>query len=1258
MRFLLRISLGLVFTAIILLGIVVAAMRLTMHNIQHFQSEIEYVLSGDETRRVTFSRVHGRFRGFNPILRIENASITLPDRAETMFISYLELEFDFWESLRLKAPLLLEMSGQLESMQIYRDSERRWWLNELQLGASAPQDYSRNFSQILALVPRYLVLDLNRLDLRDDVTGRTHALDRVNLRIDSRHDQLRLQLAAALPETLGKSILVKSSIAADRGLVYLSTTGLRVRPLLGLLDLEVPGLQQGTVEGEAWVNLEGPRLTSITGDVGLREGLLQAGEDRAVTELEYRSRFSLDNREDSWMVTNRVMKLRIDEVNLRPFSTQMQIGDADSPGRISAWFERVELSSLPLIAQQWLPPDINQQIRQSRLRGRVEDALLQIDPGNPRDYRVQARLVGVGSRRHGALPGVTNLDAEVVAVRDRVALKLAGQDVQLDFGDYFVEPLQFDRLAAEAVVQQFESGAVLSARRVEVSNADVMTWGRLWMKFDEADRPFAFIRAQFAEAQGSSTYKYLPVKKLPPRAYRWLEAGIKDGYVPRGDLQFHGRLRDLRKLTPQAAVEFVVDFDIERAHVFFRPGWLDARDGKGHVLFHNTSMLIDLEQVSYDSLRNARASAFIADFAKPELELDIRAEVPADEALEVWARTPVGERFRENIGNVDESSGQVVTAIDLHLPLVSGGKERTRVVLDLDDVGARSAAWGLELSRVNGRIEVLDGRLEARNIDARYFGDPVEVDVAQDKKADATVILASGTVASRNLLNALPDVWQQGITGKSDWKFRLAFDNRGGTPDTPFMHISARSELQGTRVRLPQPFVKAASQNRAVSADLGFYPGLTTLEAAYGGATRLRGRYVNHDGNYRMDTLDIAFSTALRETPGQGLNLYGYIPSVSVEDWVEFSGQAGETNPDYLQSADLSFDQVIVYNRLLDWVNLDIERDGDRFLGRIDSSLVRGDFEWPRKPSSAAPVVFEMDYLNLQKMEQEPGYSALTPAALTDFRFTSDSLVYHDMLFNDVRIDGRVVGETLQVDEFLMRRDQIQLSSSGIWEYDAETETHRSSFNVSVNGEKLGEAIEGLGFGKSLNGGSIDMQGGFTWPAPITSFDLENLVGDARLSISEGVLNNVEPGSGRFVGLLSLSALPRRLSLDFSDMLVEGMVFEKISGNYQMSGGNLFTEDTLLEGPAAAIKIAGRTGVVERDYDQTVKVLPQVSGVISLGALYTGNWALLLLQNLFQKAIDDAFEIEYKISGSWDDPQIDLVRAVDENQQDLPNFER
>jgi uncharacterized protein YhdP len=162
--------------------------------------------------------------------------------------------------------------------------------------------------------------------------------------------------------------------------------------------------------------------------------------------------------------------------------------------------------------------------------------------------------------------------------------------------------------------------------------------------------------------------------------------------------------------------------------------------------------------------------------------------------------------------------------------------------------------------------------------------------------------------------------------------------------------------------------------------------------------------------------------------------------------------------------------------------------------------------------------------------------------------------------------------------------------------------------------------------------------------------DWESLVGDARLKITDGILKNVEPGSGRFVGLLSVSALPRRLALDFSDVLFDGLNFDKISGSYKVEGENLYTSDTKMKGTSADVRISGKIGLRERNYDQTLIVIPNIRHTLPiLGTLAAGSavgWGLLLLQNLFKDAIDKSVEIEYKVTGPWGNPQLDLVKKT------------
>ena len=49
------------------------------------------------------------------------------------------------------------------------------------------------------------------------------------------------------------------------------------------------------------------------------------------------------------------------------------------------------------------------------------------------------------------------------------------------------------------------------------------------------------------------------------------------------------------------------------------------------------------------------------------------------------------------------------------------------------------------------------------------------------------------------------------------------------------------------------------------------------------------------------------------------------------------------------------------------------------------------------------------------------------------------------------------------------------------------------------------------------------------------------------------------------------------------------------------------------------------------------------------------GWGLLLLQNLFKKTINDSVEVEYKVTGSWDDPQVELVKKTIVKKETISN---
>jgi uncharacterized protein YhdP len=121
-----------------------------------------------------------------------------------------------------------------------------------------------------------------------------------------------------------------------------------------------------------------------------------------------------------------------------------------------------------------------------------------------------------------------------------------------------------------------------------------------------------------------------------------------------------------------------------------------------------------------------------------------------------------------------------------------------------------------------------------------------------------------------------------------------------------------------------------------------------------------------------------------------------------------------------------------------------------------------------------------------------------------------------------------------------------------------------------------------------------------------------------------------------------VTSLPRRLSLDFSDVFNEGLAFDRLSGDFRLDGGSAYTCNLGLEGDVANIGVVGRAGLEARDYEQLAVVRPHMSNVLPIStAVIAGPVAgasMLLISRLFRDRLSSIGESYYTVSGSWDEP--------------------
>ena len=176
-----------------------------------------------------------------------------------------------------------------------------------------------------------------------------------------------------------------------------------------------------------------------------------------------------------------------------------------------------------------------------------------------------------------------------------------------------------------------------------------------------------------------------------------------------------------------------------------------------------------------------------------------------------------------------------------------------------------------------------------------------------------------------------------------------------------------------------------------------------------------------------------------------------------------------------------------------------------------------------------------------------------------------------------------------------------------------------------------------------------ELHGDVSWNG---GFDLDQLThanGTIGVKAETGQLLAVQPGAGRVLGLFSVAALPRRLSLDFKDLTEKGLAFDSVHGDFELRDGNAYTSNLLLRGPAAEIGIAGRTGLATRDYDQTAVVTGNLGASPALaGALAGGpavGAAVLLFSQIFKEPLKGITRGYYRITGPWDNPTVERVDA-------------
>lgn len=1199
---------------------------------------------------VALDEVQGQWNRAGPRLSLSGLRIGRPP--EVLEIDRAQLQVNIYSGLWPGVPLT-ELVLDKPELELHRDADGRWRMDGFGRGQAGGSGRSQ-----MQQLDRFGALEVRnaRLRFRDARSG----LDRTLPRIDARMQRIdgRLHVGAYLHgRSKGARVRLAAELETDgqTGTLYLEGRAQDWARWMRGLAVHGVALSQARGDLRVWMDFVGGAATGMQFDADLApfalHAALDAGQDdgRIVEQSSHFASVKAQARGQrdpggNWRLDVPVWQVA-EEGGERIDVVRQGHARRDATGLLRIQADALALGPPLALARlaASLPEPLRHWLGEARPQGTING--LRLAWFGADRYRLEAGVRDLGWEPSGRVPSLRGLggelDADARAVRLTVVPgvwkieapgvlrapfqpQVSGEILAFDPGDGWRIDTPGLRLREDDYgillaggAQLPDTGGVLLDLRADVGNSPVVVAKRFW-----------------------------PVNVMPAAAVRWLDAALVGGRVAHGAALVRGNVRDWPFRHGEGRFEALAE--LEDAEVAFHSGWLPGRRVNGTARFINVAMEVELSGEVGDA-RVAGARGGIASFGDAVLALDVRGSGSGPALLDVLRRSPLHERHGALMDEVS-LGGRGEVALALTIPLEKHlGEPKVEGQVDVARMDLSNAAWGLDLKGASGRVRFSDRGFSADELSVGFGGTLGAFSIAAGDYTSQPSHLAEASlrghfsaaqVVGSNARSRWLMPW---LAGESDWNLQLTVPApEAGVGLPPLLRV--RSDLAGVAITLPAPLRKDAVDRMPLDLKLALRDPDVGIDLRLGGLLRLRGRSESDGFTGVAHFGDVLESPP----PPRGLHVAGQIPVLDVAAWGGVvAGMAGGEEALHLASADLFIGELNLLGRPFRESRLGMERSADRFAFRFDGEALAGELVVPTEHLSQKGITARLDRLHWPELgaadaaPPAPGPSA-APNLIPPIHLESADTWFAGARLGSVWLETWPVANGLHVERFDAHSAALDLKAKGDWQVADGRES--TALALDFSSRDAGSMLEALGFSRLIESGGAHGRLTLAWPGAPGSFDWAGADGQLEIGVGQGRVLEVEPGAGRLFGLLSLTEIPRRLSLDFSDFFKSGFAFNQISGSFRIEDGNAITEDFRINAPSAEIRLRGRTGLKARDYDQTMEVLPKAGSVLpALGAIAAGPAGAAVgavAQAVLRQPLKDMTRTVYRVTGSWSEPQI------------------
>ena len=1267
---------------VLLCAAALAGVRVLLPELGHYRPQIETWLSRVTERRVEIGAIDALWRGWTPVFRIQGVRLggnAVPAGAtadSSVRLADLTFSIDLLELIRSGAFQPRDITASGASLVVVRRSDGTFAVGDV--GKFAPGAPARNDGLAQWMLSQAEIsLFSSRIFWTDEQQARPPVLlDGVTLHLEQAGDRHRIT-GSFEPSTTSRidfamEMTGVSFTTSWSGSAYVAVHDVDIARLgLDAGHTETDGFS-GIVSGTVWSTWQGGRVVEAEGTVHARSpGLVHRESWRGFDEVS--AAFKVERTSHGWSAAARDIAVATPGGSWPPSSadatwTPPRDGN-DGAVVVNAQFARIEdLIALARPNGGGATNSMPKALMDVDPRGAVEDFHVSIpitDRVELERARANGRFTDLRIGSETSLVSVDTASGRFEANEQGMVADVVSGRLRATAPHWLAQPLQGERLAGTFVALSTPEGLRLRFDRASIATSagTIAADGAVLVPHAETD-PELDVALSLGASQIAAVRALLADRVVPEPLSRWLESAMPFGDMHDMGLTFRGRLSDTALGDGSGKLEATAMIAVP---VFsYAPDWPEISHLAAGVRFDGRRLeaRVGSGRIMKSAIREATVTIEDVTAEAPVMRIEGRIEGASANAVRFLAESPLRTRFRTMVDTL-AIHGDSTIDLDLGIPLKGSDRSISAAgSISLDDNRIEVPGLRQGVAGVNGKVAFRGSEVSSDSIAAIWLGEPIHAVIdAPPDASHAARLSVSGRLTRRLLAVYLQDagVLDAPTPGDSPLLARI----RGDTAWTAMLDIPkvgsgspARlrfaSDLTGLSLDLPPPLGKTSGTALPVRVDSHITPGVErTTEVRIGGDANAVLRFVRDAHRFRLERGAIRVGDGRAALPDtSGLIVHASVPEFDVGPWralladIEALDKAGADGTRFDRVREISIDagSLIALGETYPETRVHATRGAEggwrvNLAGRRLEGVVRLPRDQNAEPVSMDFERFAVETDTTDAADTGDESTRLDPRTLPALSFSARHFVLGDYDFGHVSFTVVPSEHGLAMERAEVRADTFEGEATGHWRV-AGTE-HVTDFVMRMYRIDLGRTLESLGFdGNAVAEGSTDISLRGSWRGTPADFALERLTGIMHFRSADGRLSQFDRGvTGRVFGLLTITSLPRRLILDFGDLFEDGFGYDRIDGRFAIENGSAYTDDLYMESDTARLEVVGRTGLVSKDYDQLVTVIPKISSSLPLVPIWIAQ--KLLDRNVFDKA----FAYQYTITGPWEEPAVELVKT-------------